>query len=332
MPTSIRSPRLLGCVVVAAMSGFAFGSGAIHAQSGTVLLQEGFEDSNFSARGWYDSTGATLSSLEKYAGSRAFECRFAIASTTCTGGSPRRHLFTPSDSVYLSFYIKHSANWVGSGRPYHPHMFHFVTNLDPAYVGPAYSYLTTYIEAIGGVPQLAIQDGRNIDESRIGVDLTAVTEQRSVAGCNGDSDGHGNGECYSAGSVHWNGKKWLAGAVYFDNDPASVRYKGKWHLVEAYFKLNSITAGKGNKDGIIRYWYDGSLILDHSNVVLRTGARATMQFNQFLMTPYIGDGSPADQTFWIDDVVVATGRPSVPPTPPGSTTSAPAAPRNLRIQ
>ena len=120
--------------------------------------------------------------------------------------------------------------------------------------------------------------------------------------------------------------------MYFDNDPASVRYKGKWHLVEAYFKLNSITAGKGNKDGIIRYWYDGSLILDHSNVVLRTGARATMQFNQFLMTPYIGDGSPADQTFWIDDVVVATGRPSVPPTPPSSTTSAPAAPRNLRIQ
>ena len=34
-----------------------------------------------------------------------------------------------------------------------------------------------------------------------------------------------------------------------------------------------------------------------------------MQFNQFLLTPYIGDGSPVDQYMWVDDLVVATSRP-----------------------
>jgi hypothetical protein len=36
------------------------------------------------------------------------------------------------------------------------------------------------------------------------------------------------------------------------------------------------------------------------------------------MAPYIGDGSPVDQRFWIDDLTVATSRPAVPlPAPAG---------------
>jgi hypothetical protein len=296
-----------------------------------VLFQEGFEDAAFTSRGWYDSTGATLSTLEQYSGSRSFECRFPFAGTKCVGGTPARHQFPDTDSVYVSFYIKHSTNWVGSLKPYHPHMFLLMTNEDVAYVGPAYTHLTGYIEAVGGVPQLVIQDGDNIDETRVGQDLTNVTELRAVGGCNGDSDGYGNGECYPVGSVHWNAKKWLAGQVYFDNTPGSSRYKSDWHLVEGYFRLNSIVNGKGIRDGILRYWYDGSLIIDRTNVVLRTGAHPTMKFNQFQMAPYIGDGSPADQSFWIDDLVVATVRPSSPPVPPGSSSGFPSAPLNVRI-
>jgi hypothetical protein len=256
-----------------------------------------------------------------------------VGSTKCVGGTPSRHLFQSTDSVYLSFYIKHSASWVGSGKPYHPHMFHFLTNLDPAYAGPAYTHLTAYVEELGGFPQLVVQDGKNIDETRVGVDLTNITENRAVAGCNGDSDGHGSGECYQSGSVHWNGKKWRPNQTYFDNIPGSPRYKGDWHLVEAYFKLNTIVNGKGMKDGVLRYWYDGSVVLDLTNVVLRTGAHPTMQFNQFLVAPYIGDGSPVDQTFWIDNLMIATARPANPPPPPGGGggTTAPSAPSNLRI-
>jgi hypothetical protein len=305
----------------------------LHAQGGLILVQENFEDTSFASRGWYDGNGGALSTVEKFDGNGSFECRFSAGGTGCVGGTPRRHLFTPSQSVYVSYYVKHSTNWVGSGRSYHPHLFQLITDVDSAYIGPAYTHLTGYIEAVGGVPHLAIQDGRNIDETRVGQDLTAVTEQRSVAGCNGDSDGYGNGDCYAAGAgVHWNGKVWTPGQIYFDGTPGSPRYKGDWHLVEAYFRLNSIVNGKGAKDGVLKYWYDGQLILDRSDVVLRTGAHPTMRFNQFLIAPYIGDGSPVSQTFWIDDLVIATARPDVPPTPPsGSASALPAAPTNLRI-
>ena len=123
------------------------------------------------------------------------------------------------------------------------------------------------------------------------------------------------------------------GQVYLDNTVGGPRYKGDWHLVEAYFRLNTIVSGKGAKDGVLRLWYDGSMIVDRTNVVMRTGANATMKFNQFLLVPYIGDGSPVDQTFWVDNLLVATDRPATPPVPPGGggTTPAPAPPTNVRI-
>jgi hypothetical protein len=297
-------------------------------QASTTLVQESFEDASFGSRGWYDTTGGALSTAEKYAGTRSLECRFASGGTQCAGGTPGRHLFQATDSVYVSFYIKHSANWVGSGRPYHPHMFLIMTNVDDVYVGPAYTHLTAYIEENGGFPQLQIQDGRNIDETRIGQDLTNVTEQRAVAGCNGSSDGYPD-DCYPMGSVHWNAKVWRAGQIYFENSPGTPRYKGDWHLVEAYFKLNSIVGGKGAKDGVIRYWYDGALIIDRTDVVLRTAAHPAMRFNQFQVAPWIGDGSPADQTFWIDNLMIATARPGTPPLPPNG--KPPAPPENLRV-
>lgn len=293
----------------------------------TVLVQENFEDANVASRGWYDSTGPALSTAEKFAGNSSYECHFTAGGTKCSGGDIGRHLYQNTDAIYVSYYIKHSTSWVGSGKNYHPHMFYFLTNLDGAYVGPAYTHLTGYIENVAGVPLFLIQDGQNIDETRVGQDLTAVTEQRAVAGCNGDSDGYGNGDCYPAGSVHWNDKRWSPGQVYFDNTPGSPRYKGNWHLIEAYFKLNTIVGGKGAKDGIVRYWYDGSLIMEHLDVVLRTGAHPTAMFNQVALLPYIGDGSPVDQRMWIDNLLIATARPDPPPPPPG----APAAPTNLRI-
>jgi len=32
-----------------------------------------------------------------------------------------------------------------------------------------------------------------------------------------------------------------------------------------------------------------------------------MQFNQFIIAPWIGVGSPVAQTMWVDDLTVATG-------------------------
>ncbi len=286
---------------------------------GQILFQENFDDANFASRGWYDSTGGTISYTEHIPGSTgSFECRFLQGGQGCNGGGPGRHLFTNSDFVYVSYWIKHSSNWVGSGKTYHPHMIYFLTNLNGAYTGPAYTHMTAYVEENQGYPQLGLQDGQNIDETKIGINLTNTTENRAVAGCNGTQPNIGQYhiDCYLSGAVHWNGTNWRGATAYFFD----VNQKNNWHLVEAFFQLNTISNGIGQPDGIVRYWYDGQLVIDHSNVIIRTGKNPTMQFNQLIIGPYIGDGSPVDQTFWIDNLTVATSRSidNTPPSPPAN--------------
>ena len=81
----------------------------------------------------------------------------------------------------------------------------------------------------------------------------------------------------------------------------------QWHLVEAFVKLNTISNKKGMQDGIIRVWINGNLAMSHENILFRTGQHPDLKFNQLMIAPYIGDGSPVEQTFWIDDLVVAQG-------------------------
>jgi hypothetical protein len=278
---------------------------------GTILFQEGFEDDNYAGRGWYD-LGATFttSTTEVKTGARALEVHFAQGATTPSFGAAR-HLFTGSPSLYISYWVKYSSNWVGSGEPYQPHEFSAFTSEDGQYVSPAFNHLAVYVEhnyQNGGIPVLTLQDAANIDTSKIGVDLTTVTENRAVAGCNGNSDGYATG-CYAiGGGLYDNGKTWMASQPYFLPDPGPG-YKGDWHFVEAYFQLNSIQNGKGVADGVVRYWFDGQLVIDHADVLLRTGAHPNMQFNQFFLGFYMGDGSPVDQTAWVDDLTVATAKP-----------------------
>ncbi|MGH7733088.1 MAG: Ig-like domain-containing protein, partial [Gemmatimonadales bacterium] len=232
-------------------------------------------------------------------------------------GGAARHLFTPSNSVYLSYWVKYSPNWVGSGAIYHPHEFLFLTTEDGAYVGPSSTHLTTYVEhnyQNGGIPVLDMQDGSNIDQSKIGVDLTRTTENRAANGCNGTLDGMGS--CYlGPAGIYQNEKRMEASAPTFLPNPGTG-YKGDWHFVEAYFQLNSIQSGKGVADGIAQYWFDGQLVINQTHLLMRTGVHATMQFNQFMIAPYIGDGSPVDQTMWVDDVTLATARVGSAPPPP----------------
>jgi hypothetical protein len=68
------------------------------------------------------------------------------------------------------------------------------------------------------------------------------------------------------------------------------------------------------------------MLIDHSNVMYRTGQHPDMKFNQFAITPYIGDGSPIEQTFWIDNLVLSPSPPSV------NQPAELASPTNLRIQ
>jgi hypothetical protein len=239
---------------------------------------------------------------------KSAEYRWRVGGTSPVNVGPFRRKFTPSEAIHVSYWVKYSTNYTGSNRPYHPHEFNILTTKNLDYAGPAYTHLTGYIEQNEGKPMLLIQDGQNIDETRIGQDLSAISENRSVAGCNGNNpDGYTSVDCYQSGAVHWNGKGWKTPQVYFQDAPGPF-YKSDWHHVEAYFKLNTISAGKGVPDGQLRYWFDGALLIERTNVLMRTAINADMKWNQFLIAPYIGDGSPVDQTMWIDDLRITSAR------------------------
>jgi len=271
-----------------------------------TLFEELFDDTNWTSRGWYDSPNMEITSSEHIKGSK-YSCVWHWKETGDIGvvGKGGRVLLKPVSSVIISFYIKHSSNWKWTGVNWHPHELHFITDVDSPYIGPAYTHLTLYIEVVNGKPRLAIQDGKNIDESRIGQNLVGVTENRAVAGGNGDSDGYGKGDCYRAGNVYANGKYWEPDRVYFSDEPGQY-YKGDWHHVNAKFRLNSVVNGIGIKDGILQYWFDDKLIMDYHNVVFRTGQYPNMKINQFLMAPYFGPGVPHEQWIWIDDLRITT--------------------------
>jgi hypothetical protein len=113
-------------------------------------------------------------------------------------------------------------------------------------------------------------------------------------------------DCYNAGTYWYNAKQ-ITGPVVFQPNPGPG-YKNNWNFVEAYFQLNTIVNGIGQADGVMQYWFNGALIIDRHDILFRTGAHPTLQFNQFLIAPYIGDGSPIDQSMWVDNLRIATGR------------------------
>jgi len=171
------------------------------------------------------------------------------------------------------------------------------------------------------VVRIALQDSKNLDpncillnnDSFVGCNGSfenyTFTEQRSVCSCNGimgDLDGR---DCFSTGGGGYYSARFWDSAQKMFKDEQGPYYKNDWHFIESYFQMNSIQNGLGVPDGVIQYWYDGELIIDYHHILMRTGDNADMHFNQFLVAPYIGDGSPVDQTMWVDDLTVATGRP-----------------------
>jgi hypothetical protein len=278
---------------------------------GTLLFQENFDDNSFAGRGWYDNTAMATTDTQHVAGStRALEVHFPAGANTPTWGGAARHLFTPSPTLYVSYWVKYSANWVGSGQPYHPHEFYVLSDMDGIYDGPSNNYLTLYIEDTyrnGGIPRLALQDNKTINTSlgALPNTLIGVTENRSTGGCNGVVETLLASECYNA-PPWYNDKKIDAAAPYFSPTPGTAGYKGNWNHVEVYFQLNSVVAGIGVPDGVMQYWFNGAPVIDRHDILFRTGARPNINFHQFIIAPYIGDGSPVNQYMWVDNLVLAT--------------------------
>lgn len=282
---------------------------------GTVLFQDPMENSSFASRGWYDNTNqGTI-----VAGGQSGNClqwAWAQGGTKPTNGATTRMAFTPTESLFITYYVKFQTGWRGSQKLYHPHMMYILSDIDhneEPYHSLAANYLDVYLEFISKIgtyevnPSIALQDELNVNTS-YGVppnDLRALTEDRSVAYCNTPPSTGASGDCYADGlPYYYSSNTW--------KDTSTDISKNTWHKVEVYLKMNSISGGKGVNDGIIQEWIDGVLKIDHSDVLFRTNTYPTMKFAQFVLAPYIGDGSPIAQTMWIDELTVSTGAPATP--------------------
>jgi hypothetical protein len=286
-------------------------SNAPVASSPGTFFSEGFDDPCFECRGWYDNTGVPITTVEKASGTGAAEFRFVPGGTKPVRGDAMRHAFPASPSVFISYRVKYSNGWVGSRKPYHPHEFMVLSTMDDAYAGPSYARLALYVEQNydgGGRPRLAIQDSKSIS-TRFGalpLNLTGLADDRSVGSCNSPVEQGLVGECYNA--PPWSNNKQLRGPAVFSANPGPG-FISDWNLVEAYFQLNSIKDGAAMADGMMQYWFNGKLIMDRHDILFRTPAREHLKLNQFLIAPYIGDGSPVAQTMYVDDLIVAPKRP-----------------------
>jgi hypothetical protein len=175
------------------------------------------------------------------------------------------------------------AQYIGSGKPYHPHEFHFITDRDSASIGPSATHLTTYVEQIAGKPRIALQDALNVDKNCIlrndnsfvgcngNFNTYPFTENRSVASCNGLAGPVDGRDCFLLRADTWySARFWTANSSSLLNN--------SWRHVEVYMKMNTISGGKGQTDGIMQYWLDGNLIINHNSVLYRTAAHPTMKF------------------------------------------------------
>jgi hypothetical protein len=246
-------------------------------ESTGVLFHEGFEDARLQARGWYDGSRFAISAQGAFAGRGCIAYHWKPGTTSPDNSSAMRHLFEPTDTVYLRFYLKLSTGWGWTGRAYHPHFLHFLTTENDKYHGPASSHLTVYVEPWNGKLRLAAQDIQNKDQPH------GLTQGPLRGG--------------------YNGKFYDSSEVLFNDD--------KWHCVEALFKLNSLDLkeDRPNADGIVRAWFDNRLVVERTDVILRSTDFPRMKFNQFLLAPYFGPGLlPHEQTLWVDELAVGTER------------------------
>jgi hypothetical protein len=242
-----------------------------------LLFQEHFDDPRLLQRGWYDGDQFRISGVKPHAGTGCIEYTWKAGGTTPATSSGIRRLFAPTETVYLRCFIRLSKGWGWTGRGYHPHLMHFMTTENEKYHGPAASHLTVYIEPQNGRLRLAAQDIQNKDQPH------GLTQ--------GPLRGGYNGQFYDSRE-----------ALFTDD---------RWHSVEAMFRLNSLdlAADRPNADGIVRGWFDDKLVIDRSDVILRSTDFPKMKFNQFLLLPYFGPGLlPHEQTLWVDELAVGTKR------------------------
>src|SRR5262245_44530441 len=218
-----------------------------------IMFAESFDDDDLKSRGWYDLTGVRIVG-GAVAGNGCIEYEWRDGDSQPHSSGGMRRLFAATDEVYLRYYLKLSSGWSWTGRNYHPHLTHYMTTENRPFDAPATTRLTLYVEPVAGKLRLATSDMQNKDTPH------GLTQ--------GPLQGGFNGRLYDSDRV-----------VFKDD---------QWHCIEVQFKLNTLDAAsdRPNRDGIVRGWFDGQLVIEQTDVILRSPDFPNMRLNQFLLLPY----------------------------------------------
>ncbi|MCB2217364.1 MAG: hypothetical protein KQH59_14945 [Desulfobulbaceae bacterium] len=260
----------------------------------TILLSESFDDPNLGNRGWYDSAVDSVTVVnDQDRPGKVLEVEYELGSVTSTMNGSMRHLFNDSSELTFRYFVKYDTNWLWNNLGYGPHEFYFLSNADHAWKGPAQSHFTSYVETVGSYLRLAFQDALNIDTANINRDLTNLTEDRAVFGCNGDSDGY-SGLCYQSNGA------WINTKIF---DSSTTLTTGAWHSIQISMKLNSFENGVAIADGKLKLFVDNIVSIDLSNILFKTSSNNFL-INQILFGPYFHNGAINNQKFWLDDLLI----------------------------
>ncbi len=105
--------------------------------------------------------------------------------------------------------------------------------------------------------------------------------------------------CYHADMTGIYGSNWTWGSDAYLN-------RNAWHAVEVYGKMNSITGGAGNNDGILRGWVDGQLVFEKTDIRFRDVTNLKIECIWFNV--YVGGTWTAEQNMdlYFDNMVFAS--------------------------
>ena len=87
-------------------------------------------------------------------------------------------------------------------------------------------------------------------------------------------------------------------AVWLPNATTTFINPGEWHRIEAYYRWETVPGSSG--DGIIRWWVDGVLNGNYTNIHYPASS-----FNEFQFAPTLQNPPPATQYMWVDHTYVS---------------------------
>ena len=240
-----------------------------------VLLQEDFEDANFTARGYddiksKDQAAHVLLSIagppevQPRAGQHCLKISYPKGST----GGWLHARFKNVPEFYCRYYRFFPEGWEWP-RGYGPHD---TTTFAGSHGAPTDTDLTVYL-----------------DFWRSAETYVRVATARQKWGY------AGYGEVLRK-------KGGVANRVAFNVAGPDLVELSRWHCVEYAATLND--AGKAN--GRLRLWVNGKLCSDMDGLVLVDETHAGILFNSWLLGPYFHNGSHKEQANYMDNLVIAT--------------------------